>query len=61
MTSGTFFQRLILEGGRGDNMAKSIGRRSSDTEEDVGHGDDAPWLTAPDKIRRVIFCSGKVC
>jgi 2-oxoglutarate dehydrogenase E1 component len=40
---GTFFQRVIVEGGRGDNMKGKIKVNSDDS-----------------KIKKVIFCSGKV-
>ena len=44
MTIGTFFQRIITEGGRGDNTS---------------HRMKTP-LIEDEKIRRVLFCSGKV-
>lgn len=45
MMTGTFFQRVILEGSRGDNMK--------------GKSDKTDLLPA-NEIERVIFCSGKV-
>ena len=45
MMVGTFFQRIILEGNRGDNMRK----RKSNLE-----------LLPDMKIRRVILCTGKI-
>ena len=46
LAEGTFFQRLIVEGGRGDNMRGGRwGKRALVNDAD---------------IRRVIFCSGKV-
>jgi 2-oxoglutarate dehydrogenase E1 component len=52
---GTFFQRLILEGGKGDNMVKTVldvnGRTSV----------AKAWtLLPPKEIKRVVFCSGKI-
>ena len=44
MTIGSFFQRIITEGGRGDN---------------ISHRMKAP-LVEDSQIRRVLFCSGKV-
>lgn len=77
MASGTFFQRLIVEGGRGDNMggvtgAKRAGmgsiQRGGDEAIGVGGGEPGPAsspqgvaaLVAPEKMRRIVFCSGKV-
>lgn len=55
MTTGTFFQRVILEGGRGDNMSqRNKGTNERDNEEEENN------LLDPLKIRRVLFCSGKV-
>jgi 2-oxoglutarate dehydrogenase complex dehydrogenase (E1) component-like enzyme len=45
MTVGTFFQRVIIEGSRGDNMRK---RKSG------------VFLLPDAEIRRVILCSGKI-
>ena len=44
LTEGSFFQRIIVEGSRGDNTS-----HRSNIE-----------LVNQDKIRRVIFCSGKI-
>lgn len=45
MTTGTYFQRVIAEGGRGDNTSSF--RRKSE-------------LVPDNEIRRVVFCSGKI-
>ena len=47
MGPGTFFQRVILEEGRGDNM----GRRRSKTDLN---------FVEPSSMKRIIFCTGKV-
>jgi 2-oxoglutarate dehydrogenase E1 component len=44
MTIGSYFQRVITEGGRGDN---------------IGHRMKSP-LVADNQIKRVVFCSGKI-
>lgn len=44
MTTGTFFQRIIVEGGRGDNLYAQIREP----------------LVSAENMRRVIFCSGKI-
>ena len=101
MGPGTYFQRVILEGLRGDNMrnitshkkinlnsySNNDGDNSDDEEEGVESGDmkgekevvngvqkeleheedrrvegkKVLSLVEPGNIRRVIFCSGKVC
>jgi 2-oxoglutarate dehydrogenase E1 component len=54
MTTGTFFQRVILEGARGDNM--------SHFTEDINDNESIKKyeLLPPSQIRRVIFCCGKI-
>jgi len=54
MTTGTFFQRIILEGGRGDNMSRNEDYNEEDNKEEKNN------LLHPLNIRRVLFCSGKV-
>jgi 2-oxoglutarate dehydrogenase complex dehydrogenase (E1) component-like enzyme len=70
MGPGTFFQRVIIEGGRGDNMAaaahrfRTDGNHAGNSESAEQNKNAAPAgkkkLVEPSKIRRIIFCSGKV-
>ena len=47
MGPGTFFQRVIIESARGDNMSKRTMKTG------ITFGD-------PESIKRIIFCSGKI-
>ena len=47
MGPGTFFQRIIVEGGVGDNMYKRSMKSGIE-------------FHAPEEIKRIIFCSGKI-
>ena len=54
MTTGTFFQRVILERSLGDNLTHVI-------EDGVDNESIKKYeLLKPSQIRRVIFCSGKI-
>jgi 2-oxoglutarate dehydrogenase E1 component len=61
LAAGTFFQRLIVEGGLGDNMRGSgmvSGSEAQQLEKQQLGG--RVQMVDDEKIRRVIFCSGKV-
>lgn len=67
MALGTFFHRVIVEGGQGDNMVNRRRRgqqaKGKDGEsEGVGAADalSGDSLSTNEDIRRVIFCAGKV-
>lgn len=55
MTTGTFFQRVIIEGSRGDNMRLSKRISNSKDSEELYFD-----LLESNEISRIIFCTGKV-
>ena len=59
---GTYFNRVILEGGRGDNTRGTAAAKAADADGDADGGTDGAVaaLLGPTQIRRVLFCSGKV-
>jgi hypothetical protein len=73
MGPGTYFLRVILEGGRGDNMRPIVNKDTcniSNNHYENLQENEQPYLhekqdkilalDESSKIRRVIFCSGKV-
>jgi 2-oxoglutarate dehydrogenase E1 component len=61
MGPGTYFQRVILEGGRGDNTRDITAKGDvADASDADTTGAAAGGLLDPAQIRRVLFCSGKV-
>jgi len=59
MATGTFFQRVILEGGRGDNMTQFNDNNDNNDSNDNDIVTKYELLNASE-IKRVIFCCGKV-
>lgn len=60
LAEGTFFHRVIVEGGKGDNTAsrRVSGGKINTTQ--TPSGITSETLVEPEKIRKVIFCSGSV-
>lgn len=62
MGEGTYFHRVIVEGGKGDNMVykKGSGEAGEKLKTAHTHAVTADNLVEPEKIRKVIFCAGSV-
>jgi len=58
LAEGTFFHRLIVENGKGDNT--TVRRDMTGTGKYAHKSGTSDLLVEPDKIRKVIFCAGSV-